>query len=225
MNLLVISGGQHPYHESTPVLEDFLKAGGHEVRVTEDAGVLESDGMKDYDALVFNTRREGELTLAKDEQVALTQFIGGGKGFVCIHIAGCRPEGWPEYHDITGGGWISGTSTHPPYGQFAVEVKDTGHPCAEGITDFVTNDELYTKLGWKLGNDVFLTAELEGEAHPIAWTRVYGSGRVFKTTLGHNGLSFQTPQLQRLILNGVRWVTGEVSSQASPASPAARTTR
>ena len=40
MKLLVMSGGRHPYHESTPVLEEFLKANGHEVSVTEDASVL-----------------------------------------------------------------------------------------------------------------------------------------------------------------------------------------
>ena len=225
MNLLVISGGEHPYHESTPVLEDFLKAGGHEVQVTEDAGVLISDGMKDYDALVFNTRREGKLTLTKDEQMALTQFIGGGKGFVCIHISGCRPESWHAYHDIAGGGWISGVSTHPPYGQFAVKVEDSGHPCAEGITDFVTNDELYTKLGWKPDNDVFLIADLDGEAPPMAWTRDFGNGRVFNTTLGHNGLSFQTPQFQRLVLNGVGWVTGKAKHRASSTAPDARRAR
>ena len=207
MDLLVISGGEHPYHESTPALVDILQAAGHRVHVTEDAGVLTSESMSEHNALVFNTRRMDELTLAKAEQMALTRFIGGGKGFVCIHIAGCRPESWPEYHDITGGGNLIGVSTHPPFGRFTVNVKNPSHPCAEGITDFVTSDDLYIKLGWKPGNDVFLTAELDGESHPMAWTRSYGKGRVFNTTLGHNGLSFQTPQFQRLILNGVAWVT------------------
>ena len=39
MKLLVLSGGRHPYQESTPVLDAFLRAGGHEVTVTEDAAV------------------------------------------------------------------------------------------------------------------------------------------------------------------------------------------
>ena len=43
----------------------------------------------------------------------------------------------------------------------------------------------------------------------VAWTRKYGKGRVFKTTLGHDGLAFRTPEFQRLILNGVDWVTAE----------------
>lgn len=103
MNLLVMSGGGHPYHESTPILLEFLREAGHEVQMTEEASILVSEDMFDFDALVFNTRREQNLTLAAEEQVALTQYIGGGKGFVCIHISGCRPTTWEEYHDVTGG--------------------------------------------------------------------------------------------------------------------------
>ena len=66
MNLLVISGGRHPYEESTPVLESFLKGAGHDVTITEDASVLTDGGaMSGYDALVFNTRRETCPTLEK----------------------------------------------------------------------------------------------------------------------------------------------------------------
>ena len=229
MNLLVISGGGHPYHESTPVLLDFLGKNGHEVQMSEDASILTTDAMKEFDALVFNTRREfdaasdTDMTLTENERIALSQYVGGGHGFVCIHISGCRPRDWHEYHDITGGGWISGESYHPPYGQFTVNVSDSNHPCAEGISDFVTNDELYMNIATKSGNDVFLTASAEdgthawgpdraptfmpGGAYDLAWTRSYGNGKVFKTTLGHNGLSFQTPQFQRLVLNGVNWAT------------------
>ena len=223
MNLLVISGGGHPYHESTPALLDFLGKDGHEVQMTEDASVLTTEAMNEFDALVFNTRREQELTLEESERIALSQYVGGGHGFVCIHISGCKPAEWPEYHDITGGGWITGESYHPPYGQFTVNVSASDHPCAEGIEDFVTNDELYMNIAARPGNDVFLTGSSEdgthawgpnreetfmpGGTYDLAWTRSYGNGKVFKTTLGHNGLSFQTPQFQRLILNGVNWVT------------------
>ena len=205
MKLLVISGGTHPYGESTPVLMDFLIQAGHEATLTEDASVLASAELGDFDVLVFNTLRREGTTLTVDEQVGMTRFIGGGKGFVCLHISGCAPEGWSEYHDVTGGGWIYGTSTHPPYGQFSVKVDNAGHPCTDGISNFLTNDELYTKLGWRDGNDVFMSADLDGETQPMAWTRKYGNGRVFATTLGHDGLSFKTLLFQRLVLNGVNW--------------------
>ena len=93
MKVLVLSGGRHPYHETTPILEGFLQAAGHEVSVTEDAAALTSKAMPDYEVLVFNTRREKELSLTRDQQAGMTQFIGGGNGFVCTHIAGCRPDG------------------------------------------------------------------------------------------------------------------------------------
>ena len=72
MNLLVISGGRHPYEESTPVSESFLLAAAHQVTVTEDASVLtDNQTMRRYYALVFNTRREnvpnfGDSTLGEN---------------------------------------------------------------------------------------------------------------------------------------------------------------
>ena len=222
MNLLVVSGGRHPYEESTPVLNEFLKAAGHEVTVTEDAGVLGDAGvMSGYDALVFNTLRVGDTTLTESERTGMKDFIGGGKGFVCIHISGCVPDGWPEYRKITGGGWVMAGSYHPPYGQFTVNVKDPSSPGVKGISDFVTNDELYMGIELEDGNDVYITGDAEDGTHtwrgepmfmpgatfPLGWTRRYEDGKVFVTLLGHNGLSFETPEFQRMVLNGVDWAT------------------
>ena len=39
-------------------------------------------------------------------------------------------------------------------------------------------------------------------------TSFSGDGKVFVTLLGHNGLSFETPEFQKMVLNGVNWVTG-----------------
>ena len=142
MKLLVISGGRHPYEESTPILNDFLTAAGHDVTVTEDASVLANgDEMNAFDALVFNTRREniegfGDWALEPAECEGMASYIKSGKGFVCIHISTCLSATWPEYHEITGGGWISGTSYHPPYGEFTVNVSQAAHPGVQGVSDF-----------------------------------------------------------------------------------------
>ena len=71
MKLLVVSGGRHPYEESTPVLEGFLKAAGHDVTVTDDPSVLgDSGAMGGYDALVFNTLRAGDTTCPTQNRTA-----------------------------------------------------------------------------------------------------------------------------------------------------------
>jgi uncharacterized protein len=229
MKLLVLTGGRHPYHESTPILGDFLTKAGHEVTLTEDATALaHAANMGRYDALIFNTRREAlpdmpDLTLSTAEQDGLKNFIRSGKGFVCLHISTCVPKAWPEFHQITGGGWITGTSFHPPYGEFTVHMSAPGHPGVRGVSDFKTPDELYMGLALNAGNDVFLTADaaegthpwgperqpkhMPGGTFPLGWTRQYGDGKVFVLLLGHDGKSFQTPAFQQLVLNGVEWAT------------------
>ena len=229
MKLLVISGGRHPYEESTPVLEHFLKGAGHDITVTEDSSVLaNASDMNSYDALVFNTRREnvpdfGDWALSTKEQNGMKDFISSGKGFVCLHISTCLPADWPEYHDITGGGWISGTSFHPPYGRFTVNISNSSHPGVNGVAEFDTDDELYMGLAITEGNDVFLTGHAENGTHPwgpdrapkempggtfpLGWTRRYGQGKVFTLLLGHDGKSFESREFQQMVLNGVNWST------------------
>lgn len=229
MRLLVLSGGRHPYAESTPVLGSFLKAAGHDVTITEDASILaNSADLSGYDALVFNTRREnlpdfGDFALSQSEQNGLKDFIRSGKGFICLHISTCLSNAWPEYHEITGGGWITGKSFHPPYGEFTVNVSNSGHPGAGGVSDFVTTDELYMGLAYQGGNEVFITGDAEDGTHPwgperkltfmpggtfpLGWTRQYGDGKVFVLLLGHDGRSFETPEFQKIVLNGVDWAT------------------
>ncbi len=229
MKLLVLSGGRHPYAESSPILGDFLSAAGHEVTLTEDASILaHADDMRAYDALVFNTRREnlpdfGDLALSEAEQDGMKAFIRAGKGFVCLHIATAVPNTWSEYHEITGGGWITGKSFHPPYGAFTVTVSDPTHPGVRGVSDFTIHDELYMGLAFKADNEVFITADAADGTHPwgperkptlmpagtfpLGWTRQYGAGKVFVLLLGHDGQSFQTPAFQQIVLNGVDWAT------------------
>ena len=229
MKLLVISGGRHPYEESTPVLDRFLKGAGHAVTVTDDAAVLANSAeLNGYDALVFNTRREnipdfGDLALSEQEQNGMKDFIRSGKGFVCLHISTCVPNTWPEYLEITGGGWVTGTSFHPPYGTFTVNVSHGNHPGVSGVSDFTTNDELYMGIEFKDGNEVFITADSEEGSHPwgperlpkhmpggtfpLGWTRKYRDGKVFVLLLGHDGQSFESPGFQKMVLNGVDWAT------------------
>ena len=229
MKLLVITGGRHPYEESTPVLERFLKAAGHDVTATENASVLaDSTAMAGYDALVFNTRRENaadfaEMKLSEAAQNGIIDYVKAGKGFVCLHISGCGADYWSEFAEITGGGWVSGTSYHPPYSNFAVKVSQPGHAGVAGVSDFNTDDELYMGIEYKGGSDVFLTGTSEegtwpwgpdrlpthmsAGTFPLGWTRTYGQGKVFTLLLGHDGKSFESPEFQKIVLNGVQWAT------------------
>ena len=43
MNLLLITGGAHPYEETTPVLQVFLEEAGHSITLSESADELAGD--------------------------------------------------------------------------------------------------------------------------------------------------------------------------------------
>ena len=40
LNLLIVSGGKHPYEETTPVLSDFLVDSDHQVSVVTDTSEI-----------------------------------------------------------------------------------------------------------------------------------------------------------------------------------------
>ena len=146
--------------------------------------------------------------MSEAEQNGIINYVKSGKGFVCLHISGCGADYWPEFAEITGGGWISGTSFHPPYGTFDVKVSQSSHAGVSGVSDFTTDDELYMGIEYKSGNDVFLEGTSEEgtwpwgpdrkETHmpagtfPLGWTRSYGQGKVFTLLLGHDGKSFES---------------------------------
>jgi type 1 glutamine amidotransferase len=210
MRLLLLTGGRHPYHESTPILARAMRAGGHTVKVSNSAQELLSPGLRGYDAIVLNTRRRPETNndLSPAQREAFRSYVHSGGGLVSIHISPDSCPDWPEMKKITGGGWVSGISNHPPYGRMTVYIRNDRHPVTKGIRDFQTDDELYCDLDIQPGIDVFLGAPHAGKERPLGWTLTYGRGRVCNIALGHNGLSHQNRSFQRLVLNGLAWVKG-----------------
>ena len=92
-----------------------------------------------------------------------------------------------------------------------------------GVSDFTTSDELYMGIEYSSDNDVFLEGTSEEgtwpwgpdrkDTHmpagtfPLGWTRSYGQGKVFTLLLGHDGKRFESPEFQKMVLNGVQWAT------------------
>ena len=81
MKLLIISGGMyHPYVVTTPIIEDFLKAAGHEVRVTEDASVLrEPANIVDLMRAAKATMRWSSIRNGITAYVSTTDLLPGPK--------------------------------------------------------------------------------------------------------------------------------------------------
>ena len=205
--LLLLTGGRHPYEETTPVISEFLTEAGHDLDVSECASELEGD-LSGYDAIVFNSLRQ-EMTdndLNDAQRSGFKDYVAAGGGLVSVHISAASTPDWSEMKKITGGGWILNESWHPPFGWFQVHVSNPDHPLAKGVEPFWTYDECYCGLDIQPGIDVFMHGVVEDEERPLGWSYKYGDGMVANIALGHAGSSALHPQFQQLILNSVNYV-------------------
>ncbi len=208
LKLLLITGGSHPYEETTPILAAFLEAAGHSVTVSESAAELATDAVKSFDSIVLNTRRrpDDNNDFSVPQRDGLKSFVNSGGGLVSLHISPDSAPDWAEMKKLTGGGWVSGTSWHPPFGKMTVSVKNPDHALAAGVTEFETEDECYCGLDIQPGIDVFLYGVVEDEEKPLGWSTSYGSGKVANIALGHAAVSQSHPSFQKLVLNAVDYV-------------------
>jgi len=208
MNLLLITGGKHPYEESTPVLHEFLEEAGHSITRSESADELSGD-LSAFDAIVLNTLRQQDTNNDLDDaqRSGFEGYVAGGGSLLSIHISAASCPDWSETKKITGGGWVLGESWHPPFGWFQVYIDQPDHPVAAGVEDFWTYDECYCGLDIQPGIDVFMHGIVEDDEKPLGWTHQYGAGRVVNIALGHAGSSQQHPQFQKLILNALNYLS------------------
>ena len=223
--ILVLSGGQrqhHGYREQASYLSKTLEdTGRYRVTIVEDAGVLESEGLGKYRAIILLAdRRDPEFKLTEKQQRLLCEFVASRKngGFVTIHGGDNAAADWlPEMRAMFGGVFSHDTRGGRPDGKtrkgdYRVKVAGSSHPICAGITDFDLRDELYYHVQFEKPVEPLLTIAHEGTDWPVAWTNEYGDGRVFHTVLGHRDFGadkhdpVRDPNVTRLLVQGLDWV-------------------
>jgi type 1 glutamine amidotransferase len=205
-------------HEVIPLSKTILtqlgsNSGVFEVTATEDTSELSAENLGRYVAVMFYT--SGELPMSDAQKTALLNFVSSGHGFVGIHSATDTFYTWPDYLDLIGG-YFNG---HPWHQSVTIDVVDPGDP----LVDFLGNssrieDEIYQISDFDyLGSNVLLRLDPssvdlgKSGVHrrfygwPLAWTRLYGEGRVFYTALGHEPSVWQDARYQRLLTNAILW--------------------
>jgi uncharacterized protein len=182
-----------------------------------------------FDAIFFFGVREIDLT---DEQRAdLLSFVrDDGKGFVAAHSAATAFFSWPEFGDMLGGRF----DEHPwQIVDAPIVVEDPTFPAMKGLrTGLVVNDEHYQLKDFSRSR-LRVLARLDARAldlkaplvhrtdadFPIAWAKTHGKGRVFYSTLGHAAESWDTPVIQGMYFEAMRWVLRLVDGDATPRLP------
>jgi type 1 glutamine amidotransferase len=140
---------------------------------------------------------------------ALFDFVDAGGGLCLLHAATWYnwPD-WPEYNrNLVGGG----ARSHEPYAELRVTVIDPDHPLMRGVAAaFTVADELYRFEADPVGAPLHVlataTSATTGATYPVAWTVERGGGRVFATTLGHDGAAHAHRDFQTLLRNAAHWL-------------------
>jgi type 1 glutamine amidotransferase len=78
------------------------------------------------------------------------------------------------------------------------------------MTDFDTQDELYTCLVGDYPIEVLAQAKSKGDGkyYPMAFVSQYGKGRTFHCVLGHDAIALNVPGVQELYRRGCAWAAG-----------------
>lgn len=213
---------------------------GHEPKLTSRrfAGMLERNGytvtvsdtlecLRDLDELMTNDLlvacwTMGQIDGALTRNVA--KAVGAGCGLAGCHGGMCDAfRNDTEWQFMTGGQWVS----HPGGDgiEYKVNICHGSSPITEGLEDFDVKSEHYY-LHVDPAIEVLATTRfpLVNYYHssnkvvdmPVAWTKFWGLGRVFYTSLGHHDDVFDnSPNAAVLMERGMLWAgEGKAYAQA-----------
>lgn len=212
---LVVRGGWEGHRpvEATERFIPFLTDHGFTVDVHESPEVYaDGDAMADLD-LVVQCFTQG---VATDEQVnGLSTAVLAGTGLAGWHggiVDSFRAS--PDYLHMTGGQWAAHPGDFVDY-EVSVVPDRADHPIVEGLTHWAHHTEQYWCLTDDL-NDVLATSRFQNGPDtpwreeivvPAVWTRQWGAGRVFVTTIGHHPEDLDVPEARTLTERGLLWAS------------------
>ncbi|MDN5202239.1 ThuA domain-containing protein [Fulvivirgaceae bacterium BMA10] len=221
-HILYISGDDtHGSLEVAAVLRKFLEVRhNYFMTYTEDYSVL-TRSLEKFDVILMNNIPP---KLTEEEMLGLTKAIEEGKPFLGIHaISATYKMDQPQkklIFDIIGAEFIR----HPPIHEFKVNITQPDTDITMNLPDFDIYDEMYFFKSIKPDINILMTSTYEGDdvsgqdwennfgkskSTPVTWTRKYGKGKVFYTSLGHSIGAVTNRYFQQVILNGLLWLTAQ----------------
>ena len=220
--LLVLAMPGKYHYEYIPIARDSLEKLGklHAFDITYTHRPEAFDGdLKQYAAVMFLNTPGEELNAG--QRAKFEAYMKGGGNAIVVHRAAITPPGeWPFYEKLVG----RRVGVHPMLQTGVVTVEDKGFPATYGLPErWIWSDEFYvTTNPYNVKIHPVLNVDESsydpekiwpgqvskgmGKEHPVAWYHQVEGGRVFVTTLGHNGEMYRDPQYLGHLMGGVYWV-------------------
>lgn len=206
---LIVAGGWpgHRPLEVAAIMARELLREGIEPRISESLEVLSDPAaLASATLIVVNWHMGVEPEQRRLDLQPLRDAVSGGTGLAGIHAGlGDAFRLDVDFQFMVGGQWVA----HPGDDgvRYRVRIADRDHPITAGLDDFEVTSEKYS-MHVDPAIHVLATTDFGDVAMPIAWTRIWGSGRVFYSSLGHSPAIVELPPALQLMRQGMRWAAG-----------------
>jgi type 1 glutamine amidotransferase len=217
---LIVWGGWdgHQPKEVAEVFRRVLSEEGFDVEVSDTLDSFNDEAKLRQLDLIVPCWTAGQLKA--EQQTALCAAVReDGVGIAGCHGGMCDAfRNSCEYQFMTGGQWVA----HPGNDgvRYTVRITDKNHPVTNGIGDFeVASEQYYMHVdpGIKvLADTKFPVAGIDGPhvpngetIMPVLWTKMYGKGRVFYSSLGHQASIVEAEPHLTIMRRGFKWAAAE----------------
>ena len=197
----------HPFPATSALLVELLEPVTGPIEVRDDVEGALADLVHRARLLVLNLGDAGPERPSDEAAAGLLAHVAAGRPILALHSSTTTYPGWARWQALLGGRWVRDVTFHPDRGPSRVKVV-AGHPLADGLGAFDTVDERYTALRTEPGIEVLAVHELEGEQHPLAWTRDGRPSRVAYVALGHDEQAYASEGMRELIRRSAAWLLG-----------------
>lgn len=211
---LIIRGGAdfHFPVETTDSFLPFLAEAGYAVEIAETLDAYDDERLLAGTDLIIQCWTTGDLSAERAER--LDAAVRAGTGFAGWHGGVVAAFTERRYQWMTGGWFVCHPGDFVPH-ELVVRPERADHPIVAGIDRIALNTERYWVLADEL-SDVLATITFPAEpdspwrepvTHPAVWTRQWGAGRIFVSTVGHHLPDLDIPEIRTLTERGLRWAT------------------
>lgn len=184
------------------------------------------EGLEDFDALVL-VNTTGDWGLIEESKQALLAFVRDhGKGLVGVHGALDANYSWPGYAEMLGAqfGGHPLNSIDKPVITFPLVNEAPDSPITRHWPKYFSQqNELYLPKAFsrrdvnvllRIDQDRISTTAAGTSDIAVTWTKQFGAGRVFYSSIGHTRRSWADPEVRKMYLEAVRWALGLTQDSA-----------
>ncbi len=201
---LIVQGGWdgHKPKEISDILAGQLRKNDFEVTISDTLDAYRDLTLTDFNLIVPNWTMG---TIKPEQLKPVLAAVESGVGLAGLHGGMCdsfRNE--TEWQYMTGGQWVA----HPGNdgAHYSVHFDGAKSPITEGLPDFeVTTEQYYMHVD--PANTVLATTRFGSVVMPVVWTKSWGKGRVFYSSLGHRPDVVAMEPVITLMTRGMLWAS------------------